>query len=105
MWPHQHFRSFVRNISIDIHIERKDEAARESSPGLGRARSGSPASFDMRDFEKEKSPFLAVKSLLKPVRKTPAGKAADWRTAKDNLRPRSSPLSLQHLNWNKVSTA
>ena len=77
MSPHQHFRGFVGNISIsiDIHIERKDEAARESSPGLGRtkagsgarSRSGSPASFDMRDFEKEKSPFLAVKSLLKPV--------------------------------------
>ena len=98
---------------IYIDIERKDAAARESSPGVVRAkggagprsRSGSPAGFDIRNFEKEKSPFLAVKSLLKPVRKQPVPQTSDWRTVKDNLRPRSSPLALQHLNRNKVSTS
>ena len=35
-----------------------------------RSRSGSPATcYDITKFEKEKSPFLAVKSLLKPFKK------------------------------------
>ena len=57
----------------------------------------------MRKFEKEKSPFLAVKSLLKPVRQTV--QTGDWRDVKDNLRQRSSPLALQHLNKPKVVTS
>ena len=37
-----------------------------------RSRSGSPAAscYDLERFEKEKSPFLAVKSLLKPIKKS-----------------------------------
>ena len=56
----------------------------------------------MRSFQREKSPFLAVKSLLKPVRKTVGRNTGDWRQVKDNLKPRTSPLSLQHLNKLKV---
>ena len=85
-------------------VELKDSGV--STEGLDReegpcrSRSGSPASFQISSFEREKSPFLAVKSQLKPVRKTKAGNT-DWRQV--TLKPRSSPLALRHLNKSKVS--
>ena len=68
-----------------------------------RSRSGSPATcYDMTKFEKEKSPFLAVKSLLKPFKKcraaqqprspieTSSVQAEDWRKLPGMLKPRGS---------------
>ena len=68
-----------------------------------RSRSGSPATcYDMTKFEKEKSPFLAVKSLLKPFKKcrvpeqprspieSSSVQAQDWRKLPGMLKPRGS---------------
>ena len=70
-----------------------------------RSRSGSPATcYDMTKFEKEKSPFLAVKSLLKPLKKCRVpeqhessresnfGQAEDLRKLARMLKPRGSRL-------------
>lgn len=70
-----------------------------------RSRSGSPCCYDLEKFEKEKSPFLAVKSLLKPIKKpklltggNTGGEekqnVTDFRKVGESLRPRTSPLSL-----------
>ena len=62
---------------------------------LSRSRSGSPANFDIRPFEKEKSPFLQVKQLLRPVRKVLAKSEPEWKRIGQQLKPRTAPLALQ----------
>ena len=99
-------------------IDSEEAANALSNPDVAavvkgsRSRSGSPAScYDITKFEKEKSPFLAVKSLLKPIKKSrllektnttgsstsPSDQntITDWRKVGEHLRPRKSPLSLQ----------
>ena len=65
---------------------------------LSRSRSGSPANFDIRPFEKEKSPFLQVKQLLKPVKKTAASTEPEWKKIGKQLKQRNVPLALQPLS-------
>ena len=62
---------------------------------LSRSRSGSPANFDIKPFEKEKSPFLQVKQLLKPVKKTAVSTEPEWKKVGKQLKPRIAPLALQ----------
>ena len=62
---------------------------------LSRSRSGSPANFDKRPFEKEKSPFLQVKQLLKPVKKAAVAIEPEWKKVGKQLKPRIAPLALQ----------
>lgn len=70
-----------------------------------RSRSGSPATcYDITKFEKEKSPFLAVKSLLKPfkkcrvseqpegLRESSSGQTQDIRKLAGMLKSRGSRL-------------
>ena len=70
--------------------------------GSPRSRSGSPAAcYDVAQFEKEKSPFLAVKSLLKPIKKSRLSEAPDpvpdWRQrAGEQIRARQGRAGLQH---------
>ena len=53
---------------MDIEVVTNPEVA--AVVKNSRSRSGSPATcYDITKFEKEKSPFLAVKSLLKPFKK------------------------------------
>ena len=79
-----------------------------------RSRSGSPATcYDIKNFEKEKSPFLAVKSLLKPIQKlrlceknivptTEQNKVADWKKVGEQLKPaKSSSISSKSCNYLK----
>ena len=82
-----------------------------------RSRSGSPATcYDMTKFEKEKSPFLAVKSLLKPLKRSRVpeqsgdsgessspSQAPDWRKLPGMLKPRGSLQPRLKLR-NKVDT-
>ena len=53
---------------------------------LSRSRSGSPANFDKRPFEKEKSPFLQVKQLLKPVKKAAVAIEPEWKKVGKQLK-------------------
>ena len=62
---------------------------------LSRSRSGSPANFDIKPFEKEKSPFLQVKQLLKPVKKAAVSTEPEWKKVGKQLKPRIAPLALQ----------
>ena len=63
----------------------------------------------MAQFEKEKSPFLAVKSLLKPIKKSRLSEAPDpvpdWRQlAGEQIRARQGRAGLQHKvpSWCQV---
>ena len=113
---HKGLESSIDKITKE-EVNSEEAASALNNPDVAavvkgsRSRSGSPAScYDITKFEKEKSPFLAVKSLLKPIKKsrllekTNSGSSTspsdqntitDWRKVGDHLKPRKSPLSLQ----------
>ena len=113
---HKGLESSIDKITKE-EVNSEEAASALNNPDVAavvkgsRSRSGSPAScYDITKFEKEKSPFLAVKSLLKPIKKsrllekTNSGSGTspsdqntitDWRKVGDHLKPRKSPLSLQ----------
>ena len=86
--------------AIEASLARRDVSA--LARGSPRSRSGSPAAcYDVAQFEKEKSPFLAVKSLLKPVKRSRLSEApdpvTDWRQlAGEQIRARQGRAGLQH---------
>ena len=67
-------------------VLNKNKGPRESP---ARSRSSSPAP---RTFEKEKSPFLQVKTRLKPVTK-PSTNEPEWKRVGLLLKPRKTPLA------------
>ena len=94
---------------MDIEVVTNPEIA--AVVKNSRSRSGSPATcYDITKFEKEKSPFLAVKSLLKPFKKcrvseqtegsreSSSGQAQDLRKLAGMLKPRGSLPSRRKLN-------
>ena len=98
---------------MDEKVEQDEDSSDQANPELpslefcksgslsnrfSRSRSGSPANFDIRPFEKEKSPFLQVKQLLRPVKKTTALGDPDWKSAGIQLKPRAAPLALQPIS-------
>ena len=113
---HKGLESSIDKITKE-EVNSEEAASALNNPDVAavvkgsRSRSGSPAScYDITKFEKEKSPFLAVKSLLKPIKKSRLLEKAnsgsstspsdqntitDWRKVGEHLKPRKSPLSLQ----------
>ena len=94
---------------MDIEVVTNPEVA--AVVKNSRSRSGSPATcYDITKFEKEKSPFLAVKSLLKPFKKcriseqtevsreSSSGQAQDLRKLAGMLKPRGSLQSRRKQN-------
>ena len=75
-------------------MARRDVSA--LARGSPRSRSGSPAAcYDVAQFEKERSPFLAVKSLLKPIKRSRLSEAPDWRQlAGEQIRARQGRAGL-----------
>ena len=92
--------SSVEREAREASLVRRDVAA--LARGSPRSRSGSPAAcYDVAQFEKEKSPFLAVKSLLKPIKKSRLSEAPDpvpdWRQlAGEQIRARQGRAGRQH---------
>lgn len=85
----------------------KDEQDADENKQMGsedimgpRSRSSSPSNFQKVPFQKESSPFLKSKSLLKPVPKKATeikkpGLAIPPQIQKATLKPLKSPLAFQ----------